>query len=189
MKEVYKKLFEFREKGIEVAKNSDNNYLKTKYADLNSVMDATDGELQELGLLWVDRPKGMTLESDLILIETGETLTIVSDLLVAKQDMQSYGSAITYARRYNRIALLGLQVVDDDASEASGKTFVKPKMIREINELILGTKTDARKFLSHYKVDAVKNLPEDKGQLALATLKKKKQLMEKGGDDGNNQEN
>ena len=173
MKEVYKKLFEFRKLTGKVVKGANNPFFKTKYTDLNSVIDATDPALEEVGLVWIDRPNGMNLESDIIDIESGECLTIVTPLLLGKQDMQQLGSAITYARRYNRMTMCGLQAVDDDGSVASGTVFATPKQIKEINELILKTKSDATKFLQYFHVDSVKNLTKDAAIQAIKTLKLK----------------
>ena len=151
MKNVYKKLFEFRKLTGKIVKDANNPFFKTKYADLNSVLEATDPALEEVGLIWIDRPTDMTLESDIVDVESGESLTLKAPLLLGKQDMQQYGSALTYARRYNRLSALGLQVIDDDGAQASGTVFAKPKQIKEINELILKTKSDATKFLQYFE--------------------------------------
>ncbi len=181
MNNVYKKLFEFRKLTGKIVKGANNPFFKTKYADLNSVLEATDPALEEVGLVWIDRPNNMTLESDIIDVESGEKITLIAPLLLAKQDMQQYGSGLTYARRYNRLAALGLQVVDDDGGAASGTVFIKPKQIKEINELILKTKTDTQKFLQYFHVDAVKNLTEQAAIQAIKTLQLK---ANKEGEDG-----
>ncbi len=174
-KEVYKKLFELRKIIGKVAKGANNPFFKTKYADLNSVIDATDGALEEVGLLYIDRVYDNTLVSEVIDIDSGESVQNVSPLILGKQDMQQLGSAITYARRYARMTMLGLQSVDDDGANASGTTFAKPKQIKTINELLLATKTDTVKFLQYFHVDAVKNLTEQAANAAIKTLTLKKE--------------
>ena len=181
MNNVYKKLFEFRKITGKIVKGANNPFFKTKYADLNSVLEATDPALEEVGLVWIDRVNNLTLESDIVDVESGEVLTLTAPLLLSKQDMQQLGSAITYARRYNRLSALGLQVVDDDGSVASGTVFAKPKQIKEINELILKTKSDATKFLQYFHVDSVKNLTEQAAVQAIKTLKIKLEKEEKDG--------
>ena len=106
MKEVYKKLFELKKLTGKVVKGASNPFFKTKYTDLNSVIDATEPALEELGLLYMDRVSNMTLISEIIDIESGETLMTETPLLLGKQDMQQLGSAITYARRYARMTTL-----------------------------------------------------------------------------------
>lgn len=183
MNNVYKKLFEFRKITSKIVKSANNPFFKTKYADLNSVIEATDPALEEVGLLWIDKVNELTLVSDIVDVESGECLTLTAPLLLAKQDMQQLGSAITYARRYNRLAALGLQVVDEDGNVSSGNVFVKPKAIKEINELLLKTKTDTTKFLQYFHVDSVKNLTEQAGVQAIKTLTLK---LDKDGKDGTN---
>ena len=180
MKAVYEKLFEFRKLTGKVVKSANNPFFKSKYADLNSVIEATDPALEEVGLIYIDRVDGDKLVSELIDPESGEIITNVTPLILGKQDMQQLGSALSYARRYARLTLLGLQTVDDDGGVASGTVFVKPKTIKEINELILKTKTDSTKFLQYFHVDAVKNLTEQAGIQALKTLNLK---LEKGTSD------
>ncbi len=166
-----------------MVKGASNPFFKTKYTDLNSVIDATEPALEELGLLYLDRVEGMVLISEIIEIESGEKVVTETPLLLGKQDMQQLGSAITYARRYARMTALGLQAVDDDGAEASGTVFARPRQIKEINELILKTKSDAVKFLQFFQVDAVKNLTEQGAIQAIKTLTLK---LAKDGKDGTN---
>ncbi len=173
MKEVYKKLFEFRKLTGKVVKSANNPFFKNKYSDLNSVIEATDSALEEVGLIWIDRVNGMSLESDIVDVDSGEVITLVTPLLLPKQDMQSLGSAITYARRYNRMTACGLQAVDEDGNIASGSVFAKPKQIKEINELVLKTKTDTAKFLTYFHVGSVKDLTEQAAIQAIKTLQLK----------------
>jgi uncharacterized protein (DUF3820 family) len=59
------------------------------------------------------------LETRLIHAESGEQITSHMPLVLTKQDPQSQGSALTYARRYALLAILGLVGdEDDDASRA-----------------------------------------------------------------------
>ena len=186
MKNVYKKLFEFRKLTGKVVKGANNPFHKTKYADLNSVIEATDEALEEVGLIWIDRIDGSSSIHELIDPESGEMLSSTLTLNMSKQDSQSYGSALTYNRRYARVSMLGLQTVDEDGNVSSGNVYVKPKAIKEINELILKTKTDTTKFLQYFHVDSVKNLTEQAGIQAIKTLTLK---LEKDGTDGSNETN
>ena len=187
MNNVYKKLFEFRKLTGKVVKGKDNPFHKTKYADLNSVIEATDPALEEVGLLWIDRTNESKLESDIIDVESGEKITLVCPLLLMKQDMQQLGSGITYARRYNRLAALGMQTVDDDANISGGLVFAKPAQIKKINELILKTKVEVSKMLPHYKVSAIKDLTQENAKLLIQTLELRLETQgEKNGTDKSN---
>ena len=183
MKSVYEKLFEFRKLTGKVVKGANNPFFKSKYADLNSVIEATDPALEEVGLVYIDNIEGLNLVSSLIDVDTGEKIVNSIPLLLSKQDMQQLGSAVTYARRFARLSMLGLQTVDDDGSTASGTVFARPRQIKEINELILKTKSDATKFLQYFHVDSVKNLTEQAAIQAQKTLELK---LSKGVKDGTN---
>jgi hypothetical protein len=176
-KEVYKKLFEFRKLTGKVVKSANNPFFQNKYADLNSVIEATDPALEQVGLIYIDRVDGDKLISELVDPESGESIQNHTPLMLAKQDMQQLGSAITYARRYARLAMLGLQAVDDDGGEASGKTFVKPAQIKRIQTLLMDTDTKAPAFLGHYQVQAIKDMTQDVADQAEKTLQLKKDKM------------
>ncbi len=175
MKSLFEKIKEFRKLTGKVVKGKENPFLKSKYADLNSVIEATDPALEEVGLIYLDRVVGMELHASLIDPDTAEETTATIPLILVKQDMQSLGSAITYARRYARMALFGLQAVDDDGSAAVSQHFITPKQIKEITKLMMETGTDANKFLSHYRVSAIKDMLEPAAVNAIATLKIKKE--------------
>lgn len=110
-----------------VLKESDNPFYKSKYADLSSVISATQSALAKNGLVVIQCPhlssQQMTLTT-LLVHKSGQWLA--SDLTlpaVMKErfDAQSVGSSITYARRYAYQAIVGVAAeVDDDANAAVG---------------------------------------------------------------------
>jgi len=71
--------------------------------------------------------------------ESGVGYKATTRLALQKPDPQGHGSAITYARRYNLMSLLGMTAKDDDddgnkASGVSGKA--KPEQIERIKTLL-----------------------------------------------------
>ena len=177
MIEIYKKLFELKKLTGKVVKGANNPFFKTKYTDLNSVIDATEPALEELGLLYIDQIEDKTLISSVIDVASGEKVTMTVPLILSKNDMQQLGSAITYARRYSRMTLLGLMSVDDDGAVASGTIFVKPAQIKKITGLILETNADNTKFLKAYGVPSIKDMTYDTAEQAIKTLEMKKAKM------------
>ena len=169
MSELYKKLFEFRKLTGKVAKSTSNPFFKSKYADLNSVIEATDPALEEVGLAYIDRVEGKVLISEIIDIDTGDIIRGEIPLILTKEDMQQLGSAITYARRYARMALLGLQAVDDDGNHVSGKVmkeeakveakYISEAQLKKVNTLMSLKKVDRDQIKAHYKVTTLKELP------------------------------
>ena len=179
MKNVYEKLFEFRKLTGKVVKSANNPFFKSKYSDLNSVIDATDPALEEVGLVYIDRVEGMNLVSEIWDFDSGEFIQATIPLILTKQDMQQFGGAVTYARRYNRMALLGLQSVDDDGNHVSGKTkppVASQEQVLQIQALITETQTELPEFLKYFRVNAISDLTSANAVNAINTLNKKKGL-------------
>ena len=98
-----------------------NPHLKSKYADLASVMAACVPALNAHGIAviqpTVDDGDRWFVET-IFLHEGGEQLSCRVPLIVAKNDMQGYGSAVTYARRYGLMCMAGVAPEDDDGAAA-----------------------------------------------------------------------
>jgi hypothetical protein len=102
-----------------VVKNSVNPFHKSKYADLQSVLDACKSALHDNGfavLQTVGKDEhGSFVETKLQHFDDAAFSSKVY-LSLSKTDMQALGSAITYARRYGLISLMGLAPEDDDGN-------------------------------------------------------------------------
>lgn len=104
-------------------KDVKNEFFKSKYADLASVIDAAKKPLSDNGLSVCQICE--TTESGDIRLETilmhssGEFISGSYPIRPVKSDPQAYGSAITYARRYAFSAITGIAADDDDGNQAS----------------------------------------------------------------------
>jgi hypothetical protein len=112
-----------------VKKGADNPFFKSKYANLESVIEAAHDALSDNGLAVMQGPGPMdgnciTLTTRLV-HESGEWIETDFSLPAGKMDPQAAGSAITYARRYSLMAMLNMPAVDDDG-EASMPRSTKP---------------------------------------------------------------
>jgi len=112
-----------------VKKGAANPFFKSKYANLESVIEAAHDALAANGLAVMQGPGPMdgnciTLTTRLI-HESGEWIETDFSLPAGKMDPQAAGSAITYARRYSLMAMLNMPAVDDDG-EASMPRTTKP---------------------------------------------------------------
>lgn len=114
-------------------KTAENPHFKSKYVDLQSVVDATEDALSLNGLMLLQSPetsgedKVVSVTSRLIHI-SGEWIEGTISLPSGTQnryDAQTVGSAITYARRYSYMGILGIAPEDDDGSTASGSHAVQ----------------------------------------------------------------
>lgn len=111
-----------------ILKDKNNPFFKSKYADLESVVNATQPALQKNGLVVMQfpssevTPTGVSVGVRTVLAHTsGEFISDTFTLPVAKQDAQTGAAATTYARRISRLAVLGIAAEDDDGNEASGR--------------------------------------------------------------------
>lgn len=104
-------------------KQSENPHFRSKYADLGNVMDACLEPLNRHGIAVIqptgEDEHGRHVKTILIHGESGETLECTVPLIVQKNDMQGYGSAVTYARRYGLMAMAGIAPEDDDGNAAA----------------------------------------------------------------------
>lgn len=127
---IYAKLLEFQRKNIKVERDATNPHFRSKYSTLNEVLDKVKGSLNELGVVIVQKPVGGLIETNRSIREEAGLQTRLIDTedesevecfvpFVGATDMQKLGGAITYARRYSLVTLLGLEDEDDDGNAAS----------------------------------------------------------------------
>ena len=118
---IYSKLNEVRSKIGKLTKDTNNPFFKSKYADINQLIDMTDPILREHGLLCLQPVIDNSLTTLIVDVESGEEIR--SSLPIPPlNDPQKVGSCITYYRRYTLKSLLNIQEEDDDANKASGNT-------------------------------------------------------------------
>ena len=111
-------------------RDSYNGFTQSKYATLNSVMEACSEALINAGI-WVtqypvpveDGSSNLGLITKLVHAESGEWQESKIVMPLAKADPQAYGSALTYARRYGLSSMVGLVTEDDDANAACKNSF------------------------------------------------------------------
>ena len=120
-------------------KDSVNPHFRSKYADLGSVWDACRSHLSENGIA-VAQSVIHYAPAVLNSPEVGPVMLMVTrlahssgqwiedggtPLILSTQDMQGLGSALTYARRYGLMAMVGIAPEDDDANAAVQKPVVE----------------------------------------------------------------
>jgi ERF superfamily len=114
-----------RDREVIVQTRTGSSY-KFKYATLSAVLDATRKPLAENGLsithVLVERNGRNRLISRLM-HASGQWMESEFPLFVTEQTNQALGSALTYAKRYSRCALLDIAAdEDDDGNAADGNT-------------------------------------------------------------------
>lgn len=123
MKNIAAALLEAQSEMSNPVKGSSNPYFKSKYADLNSVREATIPVLNAHGIA-VLQPMtsidGKNFVKTILLHTSGETIESLTEIVYAKtNDAQAQGSGITYARRYGLQSLVCVGADDDDGNAAS----------------------------------------------------------------------
>ena len=129
---IYKKLFDAKKEIGKISKDSTNPFFKSKYFDINSLLEHVEPILQKHDLLLLQPIVDNHQQTVIIDIETGEkeiSQIALSDI----KDAQKKGSEITYFRRYTAQSLLGLQAQDDDGNKASqpSKVWINEKQVQQ----------------------------------------------------------
>jgi hypothetical protein len=105
-------------------RDSENPFFKSHYADLASVREAYQPAFTKHGLALVQMPyakDGRVGVETMLMHSSGEWIKAGADVKPVKDDPQSYGSAVTYLRRYSAAAFAGLATEDDDGEGAQGR--------------------------------------------------------------------
>ena len=163
-------------------KSANNPHFKSKYADLASVADACLPSLNRNGIAVIqptfDDDSGRYVKTIFIHGETGDTLECRVPLIVGKNDMQGYGSAVTYARRYGLMGMAGIAPEDDDgnaAAAAAPKKEAPPRLITADQFTALCNKAEAAgveadKLCAAYGAETLHQLNADDFPRAMARL-------------------
>ena len=160
-------------------KQSNNPHFRSKYADLGNVMDACLEPLNRHGIAVVqptgEDDHGRHVKTVLIHGESGETLECVVPLIIQKNDMQGYGSAVTYARRYGLMAMAGIAPEDDDgnaATKAAPKAAqtVTPDQYIKLRDKAQEAEVSEEKICQNYGCADLQQFPADKFQAAMKRL-------------------
>ncbi len=115
-------LGDVQHRGLKPHKNASNPHFKSKYADLECVLDTAREVLDQKGLTVAQMPLG-GVEVCRLLIRvhhsSGEWLQWIFTTPVSKKDPQGIGAAITYLRRFSLVSVFNMVDSDDDGNTAS----------------------------------------------------------------------
>lgn len=116
---LHDKMQKINAAGYAVKKTGTNPHYKSKYMTLADVLELS-GEIQEKNNLsiiqYVKDGKLITRLADL---DSKEFIESEMQLLLGRNDMQALGSAVTYARRYSLVTMLGISDLDDDGNKTN----------------------------------------------------------------------
>jgi hypothetical protein len=193
--ELYKALASAQHEIKNADANIENEFLKKKYADLASCLDAVRGPLSANGIaviqLTEDPGPGVLGIRTILAHESGQTIEDHITMAPPKLDPQGVGSCRTYMRRYSLIAMCGIAGALDDDAEATKadpndypriSTDEVEKIIYHADELF-GEKADDMVSYMLKKIftgaAAVGDIPEGQKDVALTYLENAKKLQAK----------
>ena len=120
--EAVKALIKSRKEMGKLLKNKTNPFHKNTYADLEAVLDAVIPVFNANNFA-VYQPSGCDEHGDYLktvfVHDSGHSFESKVYLRFPKQDMQGYGGAMTYARRYGLQGMAGIAAEDDDGNSVS----------------------------------------------------------------------
>lgn len=116
-------------------KNTKNSFLNSSYADLAECTKVAHESLAAHGIGVIQAVHGDRLRTTL-LHKSGQMIADDGIPLMgfetAKNSMQAFGSAVTYARRYGLCAMVGLAQADDDGNSAGKRKKPSAKDLDKI---------------------------------------------------------
>jgi hypothetical protein len=121
--EITKALVAVQKKMVPVKKSADNPFFKSKYAPLDKVMPSALKLLNEQGIAVLQPTDNIVTYSETggnsaltttLLHTSGEWISSTQPLVLDKDNPQGQGSAITYARRYALMSMIGMVADEDD---------------------------------------------------------------------------
>src|SRR5271156_1523487 len=174
--------------------NSDNPFFKSKYASLPSIVRASRTALTKYGFSIVQRPiigdDGLSILSTILLHASGEWMESRIKINPVKGDPQSYGSCLSYLKRYAYAAMVGVISDDeDDDGEGAMKSFrgneqsahreVPISLIttHEYNELtyeLQGHQDILNQVLEGLKITSLRDMPSNKYRASLTRVRELK---------------
>lgn len=185
-KSVYAALVVAQANMTKALKDTPNPHFKSKYADLANVQDACLPALNAQGIAVIqptgEDESGRFVETIFYHAESDTQIKCRVPLIVGKNDMQGYGSAVTYARRYGLMSLAGIAPEDDDgnAAAASAERAVSnaeqpaakasPETIKRLLDLIAVEGRDIAKLCAFYKVSALVDMTANQAADAIKRM-------------------
>ena len=152
-------------------KSAKNPFFKSNYADLSAVQSAVYPPFHANGFAIVQTGGadefGQYIETRFIHQAAAPDMFTSRVYLAFKQgDMQSLGSAISYARRYGMCAVSGVFLEDDDANRATGRA--QPEQVKQPDVMERAQKLS--RFIERATAEQLSEMA-DKANALIAELK------------------
>lgn len=187
--------------------NRENPYFKARFADLDSILSSVRPALMKNKLTFLQQirinDEGMTILHSVLGHSSGQWIESRNRIIPSKNDPQTFGSTLSYLRRYAAVSLLGVTISqdkdDDDAEKDMAESrhiFVKGALNTKYNpkeetsetitkeqleelEYELADHTDiATQILDGLRLQSLVDLPKSKFLITIKRIREIKQLRE-----------
>ena len=163
-------------------KDGTNPHFKSGFASLTSVILSVKEPFFHHNLSYVQptvRIDGYVGCITRIMHSSGQWLEGELTLPLTKQDPQAAGSAITYARRYSLMSMVGLPTADDDAQATAMQIHkVTAAQAKEIKGLLEKHNLPVAQFVKAHNAESVEGLLSTQYELAMDRILQKVKDME-----------
>ena len=154
-------------------KQATNPHYKTKYANLESVIEATKDALNDQGIVIIQSVSqvyaGAINVVTRLMHESGEYIEDIASAPLTKQDAQGVGSAVTYLRRYSLAAICSITQEDDDGESAKDPAITKAQLVA-IQTNAEKNKDMIEKALIYFKASDLTKLSQSQANIIINKL-------------------
>jgi hypothetical protein len=163
------------------SKTADNPFLKSKYADLASVIAAIKEPLASNGLSYIQNPftrNGSVGVATRLMHKSGQWIESSFSIPAPKHDAQTYGALVTYCRRFTLQSVLGVPAEDDDGNSITrqAEAIISTEQCHSVRAMIELAKADETRFLKSYGVESIEKLTVSQFKHAVELLEKKRKV-------------
>lgn len=174
-----------------VGKNNENTHFKYRYADIADIIKACTPILSKHGLAIIHT---LNFDGEINYLETylthssGQSLCSRVKIVPSKNDLQSFGGAITYLRRYSYAAIIGLAISDDDddgqvampvaAPAYKSSEYISQDQIDQLDDELSGHPEIKDNMLLSLKIKSLNQIPKEQFMRVLNRIRQIKQTKE-----------
>jgi hypothetical protein len=113
--------------------NRENPYFKAKFADLDAILSAARPALKRNKLTFLQQirinEEGMTILHSILGHASGQWIESRNRIIPTKNDPQTFGSTLSYLKRYAAVSLLGITISHDKDDDDAEKDMADARQI------------------------------------------------------------
>ena len=152
----------------------------TKYAKWEDVVEGITPKLAEHGFSLSFRVAQPSLDRIVVSAVLGHreghteetAISLPIDSSGAKNNVQGWGSSVSYGKRYTAFALLNISArgEDDDGKKAGEPEYITDEQASQIRDRIDEVGADIEKFCAYFEIEGIAKIPAQHFQRALDAL-------------------